>query len=124
MDASLELDSLFLGPFVEGRGDDAGLGLLAPDLDLELRPDGRAADRQIDEADGLLEKRRERPRGDFGHLLALVVDGIVRPGDARLDQLEADELARQAFGQLLDDDRLAEEIALLELDDQLEVGLE
>ncbi len=64
------------------------------------------------------------PDADLGDLRPADEDGVVRPGDAPVRDLEAGDLPAQALGELFFEDGLPQEIALLELADPLQVGFE
>src|SRR5262245_59789744 len=93
----------------ERRPDDARRQRLAADLDRDRAVRGR---RHAREADGALERRRERAAGHLALARAARAHALVRAEHAALLEQEADELALHARLALREERFLADEIAV------------
>src|SRR5690606_17103120 len=109
---------------VEGRAHDFGGDRPVPDHDFDAGPGPCRLDREVGEADPLVEGRRDGPARDLAGRFAFVADFVAVAGEATLEEPEPGEPLPHALGLLSFQGGAAEEIAFVELDDPAKSGLE
>src|SRR6185436_1533770 len=104
--------AMALRPLVEREWDDACGGGAAADVDGEVSPRCGQFRRHVRHADRLLQKRRLRPAGHNANPLVAGDHRVAVTGDAAIDHLEPDQLARHALVFLLAQPLFADESGL------------
>src|SRR5581483_4156086 len=115
---------LLFAAFIKWSGHDLGRHTPPADLDVKARADGRLINRQISQADVLVQERGRAAGSDVsdGLRAAGQKNRIAVAPDPALDHLEADQLAFHALGLLRGQPLAPDEIAFVEFHDPPEVG--
>src|SRR5262249_38593752 len=113
-----------LSPLPKRRLDDLGGNWPAADLDGERRPFRRKLGRNVTDSDRLFHGGTKRPGGHDPCRGAILDDVVAVARHARLEQPETDELSAHAVRLLSLQRRATDEIALVQLHNPAEAGLE